>query len=397
MEIVDQFVVGDTRAPRRCAVARDLGGALLLVDESVIQSDVSLRGQLVKNELARQGRPPRILAGRELWLFAMELLEQPGDAVGVNDPIHIYGTLFGPFPTMGDTTAAHAQDGQLTVTRGDLLRGLLASEGEPFSLADSHGGRVLHALLPGDTDDVIVDGRGMLLAYPLFPLEGGRSAGGNEALVCQLICEVVHGLQADLREQQQAHPFCQNLLPVLVRDALERELEADGFRIDGDIARRGGLLRRDEVRQLPTKGDLPDFFRAARQALAALAPSGFPDARSRTLFARVATRAASAQTTGMIPQAPQMSTPQLSTPLTRTPGQGRVAEQPYRRHDPGWMNDFLDLPSPTSTARRPPRLTPVAQPRGSGPLTRTDEPGTRSPSSSTGLPNKKPDWMKDFD
>ncbi|MGZ3461579.1 MAG: hypothetical protein ACXU86_24070, partial [Archangium sp.] len=87
----------------------------------------STQAQLTHHELT-SGRTPRRIAASELFLFSVELVEHPADAEGVNDPVYLYGTLLGPWPS----DSPQRVPGQLTVTRGDVLAALV--HGAPEAL-----------------------------------------------------------------------------------------------------------------------------------------------------------------------------------------------------------------------------------------------------------------------
>jgi hypothetical protein len=368
---LDAFVLGSVGGPRRVVVARDLAGELFLVDEDGVAGlPDSVRSVVARHELAR-GRPPRFIDASELWLMSVDLLEQAADSPGTNDPVHVYGRLSGPW---GSTTSTpHAAHGQLTVTRGDLLRGFFEGARQPFFV---DGGVMLHALVPGGPVDDVGVGRGVVLAWALLPWDAGGLDGGNEPCALQIFDALVGALQDDLRRHGARNTFTARTLPVADRGALEARMVAEGFLIHGDVAeKKTGIFAR-ERRPLPPEWRVDDLEPVAADALAALAPA-FPDPRSTALWARVHARAPA---TFSIPAPPHAAAvPTSSTPRREKPA--TIVQQPFRRSEPDWMADFA--PPPGTPAPRRARVTPTA------PST------SRRPTASPG--SARPEWMKDFE
>jgi len=371
---LDAFVLGGARTPRRVVVARDLTGELHVVDEDGPAGlPDALRRDIGRHEIAR-GERPRLLDADEVWLLVIDLLEQPADSPGTNDPVHLYGRLSGPWGPPSSTP--RACNGQLTVTRGDLLRAFAESAGQPF-LVD--GGAILHALLPGDRVEDVAAGRGIVLAYPLLPLDAGGLDGGNEACVVQVFDGLVRALQYDLRTQAGSSSFAARLLPVVDRRAEEARLEAEGFAVDGDVAERKTGFLSKERRPVAREWTVADVPVVAREALGALG-SAFPDARSAALWLRTQARAPS------IPSLPRTPATTTATTTEPRPKPATVVEQPFRRREPDWMNDFA-APAGSPTPRRTP-VAPTTPPAPAPPP---------SPSSNVSTLRARPDWMKDFD
>ncbi len=368
---LDAFVVGGPGGLRRGVVVRDLAGELLLLEEDSADAlpDV-VRRELGRHELAR-GRPPRFVDAGAVWLLAIDLLEQPHDSPGTNDPVHLYGRLSGPFG--GAAGPAAAVHGQLTVTRGDLLRGFLEGMTQPFLV---EGGAVFHATLPGEPVEEQTLGRGVVVAYALLPLDAGGLDGGNETCMLQIFDGLVHAFADDLRRHGAQNALTRRPLPVLDRRTLEARLRAEGFTIDGNHAlRKTGLFAR-ERRPLPTEWQIDDVEPVARVALDTLAP-GFPDARSHALWSRIHPR----PPTPLSPPARPAST----GPTAARPKPTTVVVQPFSRRAPDWMTDFT-----TPAGLPPPRRTRVA-PKESGVPSRGPPPGSDVPQP------VRPEWMKDFE
>ena len=378
---LDAFVLGGERTPRRVVVARDLGGDLHVVDEDGPAGlPDALRRDVGRHEIAR-GQPPRLIDVDDLWLFTIDLLEQPADSPGTNDPVQLFGRLSGPWGP--PSSSPRACDGQLTVTRGDLLRAFAESGGQPF-LVD--GGAILHALLPGDRAEDVAAGRGAVLAYPLLPLDAGGLDGGNEACVVQVFDGLVRALQDDLRAHAAPSSFSARLLPIVDRRAEEARLQAEGFSVEGDVAERKTGFLSKERRAVAREWSMADVGVVAREALGTLG-AGFPDARSAALWLRTLPRAPSIAALPRTASAPLVAT----TSATTTPMPPTVVEQPFRRRAPDWMADFAS-PAGTPTPRRTP-VTPATPRRPSGPTSTPPSAPSPPPSEARG----RPDWMKDFD
>ena len=294
---LDAFVVA---GPRRVVVARDMAGDLFLADDADLPDTV--RAAVTQHELARP-KPARFVDVDEVWLFTAELLEQAADTPGANDPVQLYGRLCGPF-ARGAPATAH--NGQLTLTRGDLLRGFVDSAAHGFVVDD---GAVLHACVPGERAEELAQGRGLVLVYPLLPPDAD-AGGANEPVAQLLLHGLLHALHDDLARHKSTHAFA-----------------------------RGPLV----------DGTMKDALVAARDALGALA--GFPDARSSALWSRVTERAPAL--------APAHARP--STPVARAAPV--PVQQPWRRAAPDWMRDF-------ETSSPPPRRTRVVDARAPRPPTK---------------------------
>lgn len=97
--LVASFVVGHRHLEeRRWAVAVDgLGHLRALPCEDRGQLPAGLQSELAFHEMSG-GQPPRLLEAGEVFLFNLQLLEQPAGAPGWNDPVYLYGKLYGPWP-----------------------------------------------------------------------------------------------------------------------------------------------------------------------------------------------------------------------------------------------------------------------------------------------------------
>ncbi len=378
------------------------------------------RAQLAHHEVA-SGRTPRRLAASELYFFAVELAEHPSDAEGFNDPVYLYGHLSGPWP--GD--APMRVPGQLTVTRGDVLAGLVHGAADAFHYVQTPESpaapRGYHALLPGDRPERLAEGRGLVLAWPTVPPELMTGNASNGPMVARLLHDVITQLQEDARANGGPEPLARMELPVPSRAMAIADLEMRGYEVKGDMAilRRNhpGLLTRmaewlrAEKVKVPTEAGAPGFLDVARQALTAL--PGWPSDTERTLRALV-------RAGGGAPVS--RSVPIPMAPAAPRPLPPRAPPKPPRPDD--WMRDFLDAHASShpggaqpKLTRTKPAFTPPPAPAKPGtpswmadfgastpaspPSPRREPPPAKTPPAKAPSPSpsagKKPDWMTDFE
>lgn len=382
-------------ARAECLIARMLGGELVpLPSEQRDQLPPRLQHVVASHEVA--GGATLELDAHCVHLFELELLEQSPDAPGLDDPVHLYGALSGPFPAQPGAPSC-VRRGQLTVTRGDLLAGLCRGVRGAFRLpAESgvaRGTRAISAVLPGDRDGVIQRGEGLVLAFPLLPADLALDEASNELMVAQLIHDVLAMLRDDARASHPSHPFAQLALPVPSRAALESRLESDGWAIEGDVATKkpteqgglGGFVAQvlhpivAEQKTLPPEASLDQFVALAESLLPNL--PGWPGPRAHALAARIALAPSSSLRTATAgvrtPTRPEPAPAQEQAVTARAP-RPRVSSE---RDE--WMKDFVSTPPPTSQKKKAPDA-PRPKPR-------------LSPTSKTATPARIPDWMKDFD
>ncbi len=389
----------------------------------------STKAQLTHHELA-SGRTPRRILAAELFLFSVELVEHPADAEGANDPVYLYGTLMGPWPSASPMRVP----GQLTVTRGDLLAGLVQCAPEAFQYVQDPESktapRSYHALLPGDRAERIAEGRGLVLAYPAVPAELQTHNVANDPMVATILREALDQLQDYAREHGGPKAIADMDLPVPSRLMAIAELESRGYEVKGDVAtlrrnhpglvnRLAEWLRAEKVK-VPREATTPEFLELARRALEVL--PGWPSETERALRARVHAGNGAAPKPGPIPAvtaAQPLPTQRVIPPRPPPP--------PARPND--WMQDFLDAHTPPGGKKKakltrasemtpPPRraiptpkqassskdwmadFTPgpsaAPPPKPPGPSA-PPAPKRREPSTPTKEPAKKPDWMSDFE
>jgi hypothetical protein len=241
----------------------------------------NLRSQIAFHEVSGGAR--RVMGLDGLFLFEMRLLEQAPDCPGVNDPVYLYGSLVGPLHarSVDGAPPIHRTEGQLTVTRGDLLAGLVAGAGWSFHCPDGNRGkmaRTLSLLTGADLIDTVRAGHGAVLIYPLLGVDADvySMAPGNEEIVSRILYDLLFAWWKDVaRESPPAHRDAEGL-PVPSRPQHERQLVRQGFEIKRDMAVRPkdgwagalpGSLGEDR-RRLPMEGDTDDFLDLAAEALA---------------------------------------------------------------------------------------------------------------------------------
>jgi hypothetical protein len=398
-QVRDVFRLG-LGGPEVCVVA-DLKGHLHVFGAPDLLPE-RLRTQLLHRELA--GGRPRTLDVAELWLFDPQVVEQPVNTPGINDPVHLFGRLYGPF---GGVRAPSVIEGGLTVTRADVLAGLVDELPYTYVAPGVDGAGPVcshHLLLPGDTADALAGGEGVVLAWPTIPAELDPHDLANEGLCTSLLFDLLAAMQVDLRAVDPGAPFARRELPVPSRSDAARALEDEGWEIRGDTAVRldpslkhgvGSLLTSvfgvpdAMTRALPREGTLAEFVTITRDVLAEL--PGWPDARAATLRARVRPAIAPPAPSGTVPRLPPhtprpsgSSTPSSTAPPPRPEGPAhRSPRAAVPAEPPAWLHDFSASP-----LRPPARRTTVRTPAAGG--GRVD--GTAQPAAPA-----IPDWMKDFD
>jgi hypothetical protein len=387
-------------------VCTDIEGNVLALPASEREHlPSSTRAQLTHHEVA-SGRTPRRIAAPELFLFLVELVEHPADAEGVNDPVYLYGTLVGPWPGSSPMRVP----GQLTVSRGDVLSGLVHGALDAFHYVQDPESKVAprsyHALLPGDRPERLTEGRGLVLAYPAVPAELQTHNAANHSLVANILHDVLTQFQENAREQGGPKALAELELPVPSRAMAIAELEVRGYEVKGDVAtlrrnhpglvnRLAEWLRAEKVK-VPPEASAPEFLELARRALAAL--PGWPTDTERALRALVRPGNAATPRSGILPS---VAAPQPAPVQQRIPP--RPPQGPVRPSD--WMQDFLDAHTPPGGTKpkitrsratpSPNRATPALKQVSSSADWMNDfasGPSAPAPGSA-----KKPDWMSDFE
>ncbi len=303
LQIIDSFIVGGRHISEMdCVVGVDAGGDLQVCGPADIREmDEVLQGQLAFNELsATAGR--RLLSISKFFLFACQLVEQPGDSPGINDPVYLYGKLFGPFPEFG----FNGIEGQLTVTRADILNGLIEGGKYAFTYAVGTNHALLptkchHFMVPCDNDAELAKGSGVVIVYPLPTAELAANDPSNELTTKQILFDILQALQKDLHKNNLHSRFTEIELPVPSMSALKNNLEQRGYAIKGNTAIRKlpvkgvgdpivdgvldhlyGKITKDKL-ELPREGTVSDFVDLAKFAMQSI--SGWPPQRSKLVAA----------------------------------------------------------------------------------------------------------------
>lgn len=393
--IIDSFFIGSRHLDEReWIVATDgLGSLLMLPDAQRTSFPEPTQHELSFNEIysANKGR---LIEASEVFLFDLQLLEQPAGAPGWNDPVYLYGRLYGPYPESADKLQGGVE-GQLAITRCDLLQGVIDEAASAFRYAGTEATagqalRCFHLLLPGDAEDEIRRGGGLVLAYPLLPAELTAADSSNEIVVSQLLYDLLSALKDDLEREQLAHPLRQLTLPVLSRALLEQQLLSQGYEIKGETAFRKiasgegfkgflasvfGALTGDSL-QLPPEAEVDEFLDIAKRTLASLPGCPSPRAVALRNCVKPAPPRRKVQAAPPLIHQPQFSVP---PPTVRTPLPVRRSSEP-----PGWMKDFISAHQQPDTP--PPRLTST-----------TGLKRHTVPTKKTGSARTEPDWIKDFE
>jgi hypothetical protein len=414
--VIDSFFIGGRHlVERELAVTVDCLGNLRAAPLDDLDTfPAAARTELAYDDMSGAGQR-RMLEATEFFLFRPDLLEQPAGTPGWNDPVYLYGTLYGPWPS-ADRKHAAGIEGQLTITRGDLLEGLVRGSGHAFRYAGAGGARdarLFHMLLPGDREEEIRRGSGFILAYPLFPPELILTDVSNELVVSQLLYDILFALKEDLEREQIAHALRSIVLPVPSRTTLERQLMSQGYEIKGGSAVKkapsgGGFqgllatvfgpLMSDRL-ELPPEGEADDFLNLAVTTLNTL--PGWPSQRIAALRSCVKPVPAEAYRNALTRRAahaPQIRTPRPSVNRRSAP------VRPVRSGDepPDWMRDFIA--SHREPGAPPPMLTSTSTlDRKSAPpemewmkdFAPQPEDKHRKPDESES--QTKPEWLDDFE
>ncbi|MCL4294543.1 MAG: hypothetical protein KJ077_02395 [Anaerolineae bacterium] len=397
--VVDSFFLGNRpTSNREWIVMTDIAGALRALPADLSNTfPPSVQAEMAYHEVSGAVFG-RMLEVEEFFLLDVQVLEQPADTPGPNDPVYLYGILYGPYSNIEDAPIS-ATKGQLTITRADALAGLVQGAAHAFRYVNSADpgeppSCCFHMMLPGDREEEIRHGQGIVLAYPLLPAELALSAASNETVVNQLLYDLLSALKEDLSREGIENLLCSMTLPVPSRSNLEYQLEFEGYTIKGDTAIRevsagkgfGGLLASvfgtltQERLDLPPQGNVDDFLKIARDALKAL--PGWPSPRAIALRERV--KAVSTERRGAIESISLLPSREAGTPRpSSTPMRVRLPAMSEAGETPAWMQDFIE--AHRKPGAPPPKLTSIVGPR------QHKEPHPK-PSSA-----KKPDWMKDFE
>ena len=385
--LIDVFVLqGTVLGTQEVWVGVDAAGKLV----TDVAQGLSSRAQAQLSYHEVSGGRTRSIDAQNVFLFDLQLVEQAPDGPGANDPVFLYGVLYGPLPPAGGGPVT-AIEGQLTVTRADILEGLVA--GAPFAFgyqgateAPSLGvrPRCFHIALPAARHNEIAAGRGIVVAYPLLSVDLFASEPVNEIPVNQLSYDLLSGFWGDLCREEPRRYGDGKLLPLPDRATFCKKLQNEGYTVKNDVAvrRKGGLLGMftdDEV-QIPPEGNVDAYLRLASEALQTL--TGWPSPRAVAMRTRMAT---SQTRSDRHPNDLRGLASPAHSAVPKDKLSKRPPPEPRARNagPPAWMQDFVDA------HRQPGRAAPhlTGMPPGKARLKSADK----------ATPPARPDWMKDFE
>ncbi len=399
---IDSFFIGGRHlVEREWVVTIDSMGYLKATDGDKLGSlPANVQQDLAFNEVIGSAAN-RTLDSSHVYLFYLEALEQPPETPGLNDPVYLYGTLYGPYPS-SSSESARGIDGQLTINRMDLLAGIVDSAKFAFNYQSDMSGsetqRCFNLLLPGDREEEVAQGKGLVMAYPLMPAEVVMGEPWNEVVVCGLIFDVLSALKEDLEKEKVNHPLRNTILPVPNRSWLEQQLESNGYAIKGNVATRLpgtntgipkmlsyalGHLIKDKT-TLPPQGNINEYIALAENTIKHL--PGFPPTRLKALRNRVRPVSAEARAQGSRAKSAPPQSVRIPAGQPFPPQMGNAPAP--RKAD--WMQDFISKHRPAGTGET--RLTTMSGLAGS----RSSAPAKTGSKAETKL-KAKPDWMSDFD
>jgi hypothetical protein len=366
IHVLDSFTLTFGRSSAEWIVGVDVAGNVVprRVDPvHPVPVPVSLRRQVAFHEVS--GGAHREIELDTLFLFEMRLLEQAPDCPGVNDPVFLYGALVGPlFPGSRNGSAPIARiEGQLTVTRGDLLAGLVTGAPWAFRCPDANNGRMAYtlSLLTGaDRVDVAEAGGCGVLIYPLIGVDADlyELAPGNEDMVSRVLYDVLFAWWTDAARDAPPALRTADGLPVPSRAQHEQHLVSEGFEIKGGKAVRsrqgwtGGLpgFLGEERLTLPPEADTDGFLDLAAEALRDAREWPSPAVLALHRRVRAARRRATVSDDVVNP--------------VRLPPRPPAAGRPV----PDWMQSFIAEHTQESPSRLTPGPDDPAAPRARTPL-----------------------------
>lgn len=398
---IDSFFIGGRHmVEREWVVTIDSAGYLKATDGEKLGSlPAEVQQDLAFNEVIGSAAS-RTLDSSAVYLFYLEALEQPPETPGINDPVYLYGTLYGPFPAPSGESA-RGIPGQLTINRIDLLAGLVDSAKFAFNyqaISGSQTQRCFNLLLPGDREEEIAQGKGLVMAYPLMPAEVVMGEPWNEIVVCGLVFDVLSALKDDLEKEKVNHPLRNTTLPVPNRTWVIQQLETNGWAVKGNVATRLpganigmnkmlsmalGTLIKDKM-TIPPQGSIDDYIALAEMTIRNL--PGFPPSRLKALRNRV--RAVSPEARAQGSRAKTAPAQAARTPKGQTFPAQIGNSPPAKTAD--WMQDFIAGHRPAGSGET--RLTTMSGLANN----RAGATPVSAKRAETKL-NAKPDWMSDFD
>lgn len=272
-------------------------------------------------------------------------------------------------------------EGEFVLRVSELLYALCEAVQNPFRYSN---GAFYGLALPGESEEVLRQGRGLVLAYAVPPAELRAAGIGNEDWMKMAFFECLQTIQNDMKETKPKAPFSLMNLPVPSRSMLIAELKQQGYEIVQDRAisnmNRGTLAGRmlkmfgnltGQGFTLPSEATLADYLKLGRETLANVfepvpyrmkalqppppPPPPTPPAPPKPEYLNISTS----------PSIPKATPPPPAPQLPTTPAND-------------WMSDFGGAPAATPQPTAPKKTktyTPPPPPKPTG----------------------KPDWAKDFE
>jgi hypothetical protein len=419
VHLLDVFIVESPhRQPEEWMVALTLDGSLVALPASE-RGRLPQRAQEELSFMEISALPPRRLLFSEISLFLVQLMEQPANTPGINDPIYLYGSLSGPIPNQ----QLESIEGQLTLTRADLLEGITLCAPWAFRYPNTGKGFgcCYSMILPADRPEELSQGKGVILAYALLAPELAVEDASNDAMLNQLMFDILSAMKEDMKTEGKPADILPPI-PVLSRAMHEQQLINEGYTIDGNTAKKksGFLSLFGGKIDLPPQGDAPQYIELANRILQTI--PGWPEEKTKLIRGRI-------QAGSQLPNATQFRPQPTSADYTPPP------PPPPRTPRPSdWMNDFIEshhqpgtpparITQPVQTRKivtvnepAPPTAndwmrdfdrkqssTPNTQPRINAAKPATPPPAPRTnppinkPSQAPTVKTDKPDWMKDFE
>lgn len=408
--VLDLFYLrpSTANAAELAAVIGCLKGDLeLVVGDQIGALPEELQAQIRAADVSRRG-VFRAITARELYVAALDAVDQDMRVAGLNDALHLYVRMQAQAAPGGGAmrTVGLSQAGQLTIGRLDLLRAFLDGAEHVFQSSADAGAHVYHLMLPAAPLAEIERGSGIVLVYPILdPLV--LNSVDNSFVVMRIAYDLLVRLQQDMLGEQHGHAFGSAQLPVPSRRRLEAELQADGYAIVGDTAEQQAQPRADgqassllqRLRSLAQQWSAPrialppqarpeDYLRLIGGVLPAIStPEDL--AVAEALARLVEARASPAHGRSAPPLVGPRQPVQPSVPSS--PPARQSAARPTTKHS--WSQDFAAPPAPQPASG-------AAWWEQQGATAYTGETQKLTPADATAhaaqLLSSKDDWMQDF-
>lgn len=218
------------------AVTACLGGEIAAFPADSDALDETLREQVQLLKVASRDRF-RAITAAEVFMFRLDAMKQSVHAAGFNDAVFLYGRMQARCDYVVEALAISAleNEGRLTIGRLDLLQGVRQSLADPLTQPTAGGHGTYRLFLPIGPPTETRRGRALALLYPTLDPEVFAQTD-NGAFTMQIAYDLLLTLQAEMRQAGVGGLFTDAFLPVPDRRAIERDLEASGYRVAGDLA-----------------------------------------------------------------------------------------------------------------------------------------------------------------